>query len=109
VRVSTFAAESSTLADWRTNGFTVRVVGGAVQAYGREGGWHDVPDASAVIVARSPDGIPGKSFELVAAGRDEAAACAAAKMLADDPRQIQHTYAAALDSDGDVVAAGGRP
>jgi hypothetical protein len=109
VRVSTFAQEDQLLADWQTNGFTVRVVGDAVQAYGPNGDWHDVPGAAAVIVARSPDGIPGKSFELLAAGRDQDAACAAARTLADAPQQIEHTYAAALDAQGRVVAAGGQP
>ena len=109
VSVTTFAQQSAVLADWRGGGLTVRVTDGQVEIYNGAGGWRPAPTAAAVIVARSPEGIPGRSFQLLVAGRDQPAACAAAKTLATDPAQIDHTYAVALDAGGRVTAAGGQP
>jgi hypothetical protein len=108
VDVTTFAEQAPVLDDWRVNGFTVRVSGDLVEAYRGEQGWAPVNRAAAVIVARSPQGTPGRSFQLIVAGRDSAAACAGARTLAAGAG-IRHAYAVALDEDGRVVAQGGRP
>jgi hypothetical protein len=108
VKVSTFAQDADALADWQGGGLTVRVTDGRVEVYHGGDGWRPAADAAAVVVARSPEGIPGRSFELLIAGRDEAAACAGAKALTETPAEIAHTYAVALDADGRVVAAGGQ-
>jgi Domain of unknown function (DUF4430) len=108
VTVETFAAGASTLADWRSWSFTVRVVGGTVGVYRGGKGWQTLPGAAAVIVARVPGGVPGRSFQLIVAGRDTAAACAAAHTLATNPAEIDRAYAVALDAHGTVIAQGGR-
>jgi len=108
VRVATFDEVSPLLTDWRRWAFTVRLDGSTVDVYRGEPGWSAVPDAHAVIVARSPEGIPGRSFELLVAGDTKQAACAAAATVASRPGRIAQTYAVALDGDGNVLAAAGR-
>ena len=67
-----------------------------------------MPGAHAVIVARSPTASPG-AREMLVAGDSRKAACAAAHAVASDPAAITHTYAVALDANGAVLAAAGRP
>jgi len=109
VRVATFDEVSSLLTDWERWAFTVRLAGGRVEIYHGPPGWSDVPGAHAVIVARSPDGIPGRTFEMLVAGDSRKAACAAAHTVAADPTAIAHAYAVALDANGAVLAVAGRP
>jgi hypothetical protein len=109
VRVATFDEVSPLLSDWQRWAFTVRLAGGGVDVYRGQPGWSPVTGAHAVIAARSPDGIPGHTFELLVAGDTQAAACAAAHTVASNPASIAHTYAVALDANGRVLAVAGRP
>jgi hypothetical protein len=109
VHVSTFTEQAGVLGAPSRWGELVAVHDGAVSVYTGPGGWRAQPDAAAVIVAREPGGIPGRSYDLIVAGRDETAACAAAAALADDDGLVRDAYAVALDADGHVVAWGGRP
>ena len=72
----------------------------ASHVYHGQPGWSAVPGAHAVIVARSPDGIPGHTFEMLVAGDSRKAACAAARTVASNPTAIAHAYAVALDANG---------
>ena len=108
VRVTTFADAASVLRSWQRWALTVRVSGDAVQVYRGAAGWSAVPGARAVVVARVPHGIPGRSFELLVAGADQAAACAAAGTIAKNPVAIAGRYTAAMDGSGHVLASGGR-
>ena len=108
VRVATFAQQIGVLADWRRSGAPVSVEDGRVRRYTGADGWQEEPEGDAVMLARNPQGIPGRSFEFLIAGRDEEAACQAAEALADRPQEIENAYAAVLD-DGRVIAYGGRP
>jgi hypothetical protein len=108
VRVATFDEVSSLLTDWGRWAFTVRLADGEIDAYHGQPGWSVVPGAHAVIVARSPDGIPGHTFEMLVAGDSRTSACAAAHTVAADPAAIARTYAVALDANGKVMAVAGR-
>ena len=110
VRVATFDEVSPLLTDWERWAFTVRLTGGRRRDLQRASpAGATVPGAHAVIVARSPDGIPGRTFEMLVAGDSRKAACAAAQTVAADPTAIAHTYAVALDADGAVPGGGGAP
>jgi hypothetical protein len=108
VRVATFDEVSSLLTDWERWAFTVRLADGEIDVYRGQPGWSVVSGAHAVIVARSPDGIPGHTFEMLVAGDSRASACAAAHTVAADPAAIARTYAVALDATGKVLAVAGR-
>jgi hypothetical protein len=109
IHVGTFAEQAEVLDAPQRWGELVAVHDGAVSVYAGPKGWRAQPDAAAVIVAREPGGIPGRSYDLIVAGRDEGAACAAADALARDPGLVRDAYAVALNADGRVVAWGGRP
>jgi hypothetical protein len=96
------------LADWRGRGVTVFPHGGGIGALQPGAGARPVPGARALIAAYRPQGGVGESARVVVAGADRAAACAAARTLAERPADVRFTYAVALDGDGRVLAAGGR-
>jgi hypothetical protein len=108
VSVETFAEAAGELADWQGKGLTVSLDGGRVMVYRGRDGRVPVATAHALIAGYQPPGAPGDGVVLVVAGDTAAAACAAAAHLADDPSFVSDTYAVALDSSGDLVAAGGR-
>jgi hypothetical protein len=66
------------------------------------------PAARALIAGIRPGGAVGSSAQLIVAGADHRAACAAARTLARRPGAIAGAYAVALDGAGTVIAIGGR-
>lgn len=108
VEVETFAQAGHELADWRGKGLTVSLDGGRVMVYHGQAGLSADPAAHALITGYQPPGAPGAAVAVVVAGDTEAAACAAAAKLAAAPAMVKNTYAVALDSAGNVIAAGGR-
>jgi hypothetical protein len=109
VEVETFGRAEGELRDWRGRGLTVSLQNGGVMLYRGRGGRSPLPSAHAVIAGYQPPVAPGDAVVLVVAGDTEDSACAAAKTLASRPSRIANTYAVALDADGAVIAAGGRP
>jgi hypothetical protein len=109
VEVETFAQAAGELADWQGRGLTVSLQNGDVMLYRGAAGRVALPAAHALIAGYQPQVAPGDAVVLVVAGDTEASACAAAATLASHPSRIADTYAVALDADGAVIAAGGRP
>jgi hypothetical protein len=109
VEVETFAQAAGELADWQGRGLTVSLENGDVMLYRGAAGRVALPAAHALIAGYQPPVAPGDAVVLVVAGDTEASACAAAATLASHPSRVAGTYAVALDADGNVIAAGGRP
>ncbi len=109
VTVMTFAQAANgpiSGAQAQSRGLTVWLEHGGVMIYRNNTATAD-PSAQALIAAYRPDGAGQNSATLVVAGRTEAAACAAARTLADRPAAVRSAYAVALDGDGRVTARGG--
>ena len=88
----------------------MRLAGGRVEVYHGQPGWSDrAGRARGDRRHAPPDGIPGRTFEMLVAGDSRKAACAAAHTVAADPTAIAHAYAVALDANGAVLAVAGRP
>ena len=97
------------LADPDRAGMTVAIEDGRVTALGADaGGRRPVPGARAVAVAVPTGTEPGDGALLAVAGRDEAAAGAAAEAIVADPSLLARRYAVAFDGDGRPRQAGGR-
>jgi uncharacterized protein DUF4430 len=109
VEVETFSQAAGELADWRGKGLTVSLSNGRVMVYHGQSGLLADPAAHALIAGYQPPGAPGDAVTVVVAGDTVSTACAAAAGLAAAPSLVRGTYAVALDGDGKVVAAGGRP
>ncbi|HTI34554.1 MAG TPA: DUF4430 domain-containing protein [Miltoncostaea sp.] len=98
------------LADPDRAGLTVTIADGKVVAIGPDGGPRiPVPGARALIAAVPTGRVPEDGSLLVVAGLDADAAQNAAEALARDPGLVRLTYAVALDGEGHVLRAGGRP
>lgn len=109
VEVATFAEAGDELDDPTLDGLTVYLDRGAVRVLGADGQVRDRPDARAVIAGLGRGGPVGTTARVVVAGADEAAACAAASTLAEDPVAVAGAYAVALDGEGRILASGGQP
>jgi hypothetical protein len=109
VEIETFAQAGPELADWQGKGLTVSLQAGRVMLYRGAAGRSPLPAAHALIAGYQPPGPPGQAVVLVVAGDNRSSACAAAGRLAAHPGFVRDTYAVALDANGGVIAAGGRP
>jgi hypothetical protein len=111
VVVQTFGQAAAALSPslQQGRGLTVFLDGGRVMVYRGHGGSRPDPDARGLIVGFQPRGGTGSSAEVLVAGADRSAACAAAHTLATDPAAVRLDYAVATDAAGHVVAEGGRP
>jgi len=111
VVVQTFGQATAALSPslQQGRGLTVFLDGGRVMVYRGHGGSRPAPDARGLIVGFQPRGGTGSSAEVLVAGADRSAACAAAHTLATDPAAARLDYAVATDAAGHVVAEGGRP
>jgi len=111
VVVQTFGQATAALSPslQQGRGLTVFLDGGRVMVYRGHGGSRPDPDARGLIVGFQPRGGTGSSAEVLVAGADRSAACAAAHRLATDPAAVRLDYAVATDAAGHVVAEGGRP
>lgn len=111
VVVQTFGQAAAALSPslQQGRGLTVYLDGGAVMVYRGHGGARPQPGARGLIVGFQPSGGSGSSAEVLVAGADRPAACAAAHTLAADPAAVHLDYAVATDATGHVVAEGGRP
>ena len=111
VRVETFARAAAALASsaWQGRGLTVSLAQGQVIVYRGRAGQQPDPAAHAVIAAYQPGAATGTSAALIVAGDTTAAACAAARTLAERQASVRDAYAVALDGSGNVIAYGGRP
>jgi hypothetical protein len=117
VRVGASAALAADDPTWRAAlddpagaGLTVWVDDGAVVALdGARGTARPVEGARAVIAAMPTGSFPEEGVLVAVAGLDEDAARAAAAALADDPDLVRGAFAVALDGEGRVLRAGGRP
>jgi hypothetical protein len=111
VVVQTFGQAAAALSPslQQGRGLTVFLDGGTVMVYRGQSGARPQPDARGLIVGFQPNGGSGSSAEVLVAGADRRAACAAAHTLAADPAAVRLDYAVATDATGHVVAEGGRP
>jgi hypothetical protein len=111
VVVQTFGQAAAALSPslQQGRGLTVFLDGGRVMVSRGHGGAQPQPDARGLIVGFQPGGGSGSSAEVLIAGADRPAACAAAHTLATDPDAVHLDYAVATDAAGRVVAEGGRP
>jgi hypothetical protein len=111
VRVETFARAAAALSSgvWQGRGLTVSLDGGRVMVYRGRAGLRPDLRAHALIAGYQPGPSTGKSAEVVVAGDNGPAACAAARTLAASPAAVHDAYAVALDASGHVIAYGGRP
>ncbi len=111
VVVQTFGQAAAALSPslQQGRGLTVFLDAGTVMVYRGQGGARPQPGARGLIVGFQPSGGSGSSAEVLVAGADRPAACAAAHTLAADPAAVHLDYAVATDATGHVVAEGGRP
>jgi hypothetical protein len=102
-------AWAAATADPAGGGLSARFEDGAIVALDAESGEARPVAGAAVLVAAVPaDRFPTDGVVLVVAGVDDEAARAGAEALADDPELVAGAYAAVLDREGRLLAAGGR-